>query len=85
MLNIAERGRPRNLASGHREALLLADNFLRVAQGAPVCKHSCPVNRFILRHRGNFLPLTGKILGNWPVEGLRFLWKSASRHFGLEG
>ncbi len=50
------RGRPTKLASGHREAPLLTNNSLRVAQGVPARKHLGPVNHLYLQHRGNYLP-----------------------------
>jgi len=65
------QGRPTNLASGHQEAPLLTNNFLRVAQGRPGCKHLGPVNRLYLQYRGNLLPHPAR------VPGLG-LWKACS-------
>jgi hypothetical protein len=52
---LLNQGRPANFIPGHREAPLLSNNLIRVAQGGQRCKRHGTVNRLYLQQAGNFL------------------------------
>ena len=64
-------GRPH----GHREALLLTFNLIRVAQHSHQCKHSGAANRLCLHHLKEFLFRALEFAPSHPVETLSFLWE----------